>query len=100
MTDAPVHIAGLPMRMTTTEVCAVARFSKRSLHRRIKDGTIDLKPVGRGREKLYLRADVVRALGLSDETRVPMPTSDRPRVSVDAIKAAMAASRQARRRAK
>lgn len=95
MTTPPSDIARLPMRMTTSEVCAVARFSKATLQRRIKTGLIDLKPIDRGQEKLYLRADVVRALGLSDDVAAPpAPEPDRPRVSVDAIKARMASRRR------
>lgn len=95
MTAPPFDVASLPMRMTTSEVCAVARFSKRSLQRRIRDGLIDLKPIDRGREQLYLRADVVRALGLADEGLPnPAPTEERPRVNIEAIKAALAASRR------
>lgn len=97
MTAPPFDVACLPMRMTTSEVCAVAGYSTRTLQRRIKDGLIDLKPIDRGRELLYLRTDVVRALALGREVApITAPTENRPRVNVDAIRAAMAAPKMPR----
>lgn len=75
MTDA-FDPSTLPPRMLASEVCEVARISKATLYRRIADGSLDLKPVDRGREKIFSRADVIRALGLGG---TPAPTqAERP----------------------
>lgn len=65
----------LPMRMTTREVCALGRISVRTLSRRIADGTLDLAPVERAREKLFRREDVVRAFGMELEFGRTPPAS-------------------------
>lgn len=64
MSDVPSDAAQLPLLMTTGEVCALGRMSVRTLSRRLKDGVFELQPVGRGREKLYRRDDVLRVFGL------------------------------------
>lgn len=71
MTDAPFDPANLPLRMLTSEVCEAARISKRSLFRRMANGMIDLQPIDRGREKIFRRADVIRAFDLGDGPLVP-----------------------------
>lgn len=83
----------LPARMTTSEVCALARYKSRdTLHQRRKSGAIKLEPVDRGwqGELLWLKSEVLPALGLSESAA----TTDAPRpvtVSPDKIKAARAA---------
>lgn len=72
----------LPPRMLASEVCEVARISKATLYRRIADGSLDLKPVDRGREKIFSRADVIRALGLGETPR-PAPAERSPSIITD-----------------
>lgn len=99
MTDVPSDAARLPLLMTTAEVCALGRMSVRTLSRRLKGGALELQPVGRAREKLYRRDDVLRAFGLLIQPASPVPQGKRTAV-VDpvAIKAARAA--QTRRKPK
>lgn len=53
----------LPARMTTGEVCALARYGKETLARRIKAGTMPA-PVDRARQMLFDRGQVLAALGI------------------------------------
>lgn len=64
MEDAP-----LPRRLTTSQVCKLAGFGKRTLARRIASGKLRLSPVDRGREDLYDRDEVLQALGMNDAPR-------------------------------
>lgn len=61
-----IDIADLPIRMTTSEVCKLARLSKRTFSRRRAQGLLDLEPVDRARELLWRTSDVVRAFNLFD----------------------------------
>lgn len=49
------------LRLTTGEVCQIARISRATLWRRIKSGGLPL-PIDRGRQALFDRAQVLRAL--------------------------------------
>ena len=87
----------LPPRLTTTEVCALARISKRTFSKRRHApgamGLYALKPCDRGSEDLFERDAVLRALGMmQDERPAPAFTAD-----PDAIRTAF--SRQVRQRA-
>jgi len=53
-------------RYTASEVCRLAGYSKVTLRRRISAGRLP-KPVDRGREMLFDRQAVDRALGLAPE---------------------------------
>lgn len=53
-------------RITTSEVLELARYGRHTLWKRIRQGRFP-KPVDRGRENLWSRADVEKALGLSTE---------------------------------
>ncbi len=82
-------LTDLPPRLTTTEVCDLARISRRTLARRMKNRTLDLKPVDRGRERLFRACDVIRAFGLNE----PATTEASPKVAewgadAEAIRAA------------
>lgn len=84
-----INIANLPIRMTTSEVCELARVSKRTFSRRRAQGSLELKPVDRARELLWRTSDVVRAFKLFDGSEraderliVQKPSWDSP---VDAV---------------
>lgn len=55
-----------PARLTTSEVCELARYKRDTLWRRIREGKMP-KPVDRGREALFDRAAVEKALGLQPQ---------------------------------
>lgn len=87
-----VDLDDLPLRMTTSEVCALGRISVATLRRRRRNGRYSLEPIDRGAEELYLRSDVLTAFGLAVVDQVPEPpTPSRPVVDADAIRAARAA---------
>lgn len=67
-----LNIETLPPRIPASTVCKLAGYSRSVLWRRIKEGRMP-KAVDEGREKLFLRDDVLRHLGLSgvDQTRNP-----------------------------
>jgi hypothetical protein len=73
------NISDLAPLMTTSEVCALARVSKRTLSRRMATRELDLQPRARGREMLFRRQDVVRALGLIDDTQDGMAPGAPPK---------------------
>lgn len=65
----------LPARLTASEVCHLAGYGRVTLGRRIRDGKMP-PPVDRGKERLFDRAAVYRALGMDqqfgkDERRNP-----------------------------
>ncbi|MFN4287538.1 MAG: hypothetical protein ACK4E3_03475 [Brevundimonas sp.] len=62
-----MRVTDLPFRLTTAEVCALAGWSRRTLQRKRAVGEIDLSPIDRGRQDLFARADVIRALNLKDD---------------------------------
>ena len=87
-----VDLEHLPLRMTTSEVCALGRISVATLRRRRRSGRYSLEPIDRGAEDLYSRSDVLTAFGLAVADEVPTPpTPSRPVVDADAIRAARAA---------
>ncbi len=55
-----------PARYTASEVCRLAGYSKVTLWRRIKDKRMP-QPCDRGRERLFDKRAVDRALGLVTE---------------------------------
>lgn len=88
------EIGDYPPRMLASEVCEVARLSRKMLQQQIKDGRLNLAPAGRGLrgEQVFLREDVAKALGLAIQS--PGRTApERPRVSVDKIRARQQADR-------
>jgi len=62
-----------PLRMYTSEVCRLARFSQAKLNRLRRQYQFP-DPVDRGREAIYDGRQVYRALGLLDEAE--QKTSD------------------------
>lgn len=90
-------LADLPPRLTTTEVCELARISRRTLSRRIRDGSLALAPVDRGREKLYRTADVIQAFDFGDQPASLAATSPEPTWGVDREAIRAAYERQRRR---
>ena len=63
--------ASLPWRMTTVEVCTLARVSRATLWRRIKAGQMPA-PIDHARQALFERDAMISALG-----RASRPESDR-----------------------
>jgi hypothetical protein len=55
----------LPRRLTTSQVCELAGYSKKTLRRRRRAGLIKLEPVDRGRQHLFGRDDVLAAFGMA-----------------------------------
>lgn len=88
----------LPPRLTTTEVCALARISKRTFSRRRSrpnpTGIYAIPPCDHGAEDLYERDAVLRALNLVQHAphETPAPSWENP--DPDAIRRAR--SRQVR----
>lgn len=77
----PLDTDNLPARIPRSRVAALLGFSVSTLHTRCSTGAIDLKPVDRGRELLYARADVLRVLGITEGTPaspVAEPAPKRP----------------------
>ena len=69
---------GAVERLTTQEVLALARVSKATLWRRIAQGRLPA-PVDRGRQALFVRAAVLEALRVSNQTPLShtLATEDR-----------------------
>ena len=88
-------LARLPMRLTTAEVCQLARISPATLWRRIKARTLALAPCDRGRQALYERDAVLRAFGMLKDA----PAHETDDWTVDAHAIREARSRQVRHRA-
>lgn len=59
-------MSDLPRRLTTSEVCSLARYSSVTLWRRIKAGEMP-RPVDEGRQALFDRDAVLKALGMLHE---------------------------------
>jgi len=53
----------LPPRLTTAEVCALARYGRSTLAREIRQGRMPA-PIRTGRPQIFLRDAVLQALGL------------------------------------
>lgn len=87
-------LAALPLRLTTSEVCALGRWSIRTFMRRRKTGQFLVEPIDRGSELLFPRDPVLRALGLITDDTAPKAQLEKPRVSVDAIRARQNAARR------
>lgn len=83
-TSVPFSVDGLPIRLTTSEVCALLRISPKTLSRRRNAGLLNLHPVDRGAEDLYQAADVLRLLKVAPaseaqpEPLLDLPTWDNP----------------------
>ena len=73
----------LPLRLTTSEFCALARISTRTFQKRRKSGVYRIQPCDRGAENLWARADVVRVLNLSDDDPAGATAPPEPNWSVD-----------------
>lgn len=84
------HLRDLPPRLTTSEVCALGRWSLRTFQRRRRTGKFIVKPIDRAAELLFPRDAVLRALDLIPHDQAPSPPvqPEAPRVSPDAIRAA------------
>lgn len=54
-------------RLTASEVCRLAGYGRVTLGRRVRDGLMP-KPVDRGRERLFDRQEIYKALGIAMET--------------------------------
>lgn len=54
-------------RLTASEVCRLAGYGRVTLGRRVRDGLMP-KPVDRGRERLFDRQEIYKALGIETET--------------------------------
>ena len=91
----------LPPRLTTTEVCALARISKRTFSKRRHApgamGLYALKPCDRGSEDLFERDAVLRALGMMQDEQTTTVTSPWSALDDDAFRHAL--SRKIRQRA-
>lgn len=83
MTD---HLRDLPARLTSSEVCALGRWSMRTFQRRRRTGKFLVQPCDRGAELLFPRDDVLRALDIIPHEEPPKVAPEKPRVSVDAIR--------------
>lgn len=59
--SAPVLADDRPLRLTTTEVCRLARLSRATLWRRIAEGRLP-RPVDHGRQALFCAQAVRQAL--------------------------------------
>lgn len=62
----------LPMRLTTDDVCRLARYSRATLWRRIKAGQFPA-PRDRGRQAIFDRDAVLQALKLGGATEESSP---------------------------
>jgi hypothetical protein len=93
--DKPVAAAALhpasatgqahPARMTTAEVCELARYGPITLWRRIRAGRMP-RPVDRGRQSMFDRDAVLIALGLNPAK----PASNGIKTNPDAFRKARA----------
>lgn len=80
------HLRDLPGRLTTSEVCALGRWSISTFMHRRRTGKFLVEPIDRGSELLFPRDPVLRALGLITDDPAPKAPPEKPRVSVDAIR--------------
>lgn len=93
--------ADLPFRLTTTEVCALARVSRRTFAKRRQQGRIQLEPCERGHENLWKRDEVLRALGMIHDNDDQPPAEQAPSWdNPDANAIREARSRQVRQRSR
>lgn len=84
MTD---HLRDLPARLTTSEVCALGRYSARTFKRRRRTGKFLVEPIDRNADGyIFPRDPVLRALGLITDDTAPKAPPEKARVSVDAIR--------------
>ena len=60
------------------------RVSVREVLRRRSAGTLGMEPIDRGRQLLFAQADVLRVV--SGARTAPAAATEKPRVSVDAIR--------------
>jgi predicted DNA-binding transcriptional regulator AlpA len=74
-------------RLTTREICAIARYGPITLWRRIKTGQMP-RPVDRGREHIFDREAVLKALGL--KSSIPDQPSQSIKTNPDAFHKARA----------
>lgn len=79
-------ILTLPARLTTSEVCSLARYGATTLWRERRAGNMPA-PIARGREDIYDRDAVLKALGMIQDEN---PTSDEWDVDPLAIRDARA----------
>jgi len=91
------HLKNLHPRLTTSEVCALARWSVDTLRRRRQSGKFPVQPCDRGAELLYPRDEVLRALDLIPPAETTMASPAKPLISVDELRALCAPSKGQKR---
>lgn len=85
----------LPPRLTTAEVAELLRVSVATVLRRLRAGTLGMKPIDRNAQFLFARDDVLR---VRDGERVrPAGESRGASVSVEAIRRRAEAGRRRRK---
>ena len=84
------RMADLPPRLTTSEVCALGRFSTRTFRRRVRAGKYLLQPCDRGVEDLWKRDEVLRALGMTQYETPKVDEKDHDAIDPEAFRAALA----------
>lgn len=91
-------MADLPLRLTADEVAQLARCSKATIfrRRRLQPDWLPLSPMKMGRELLFERADVIKALALAPEE--PANDADEWKVDGDAIRKARSGALRERAR--
>lgn len=84
------HLRDLPGRLTTSEVCALGRWSISTFMHRRRTGKFLVEPIDRGSELLFPRDPVLRALGLitDDPASPPAVEPEKPIFSSEAFRAA------------
>lgn len=97
--DMSDHLKNLHPRLTTSEVCALARWTVRTFQRRRRDGEFTVQSCGRGLggELLFPRDEVLRALNLVPHEEPPVVVPVKPLISVDKLKALDDTRRRKRR---
>lgn len=90
----------LPLRLTTSEVCALGRFSAKTFAKRRREGRIPIEPCDRGTELLWKRDEVLKALDMihDDPKPIAAPAASWDEPDADAIREAR--SRQVRHRSR
>ncbi len=71
-------------RITTSEVCALGRFSRATLWRRVKAGTLPA-PIDQSRQAIFERERVIAALGVPRPRWRVRPAGGAPTVPSEAM---------------
>jgi len=83
------EIAALPPRLYTSEVCRLARYGVSTLWRERKAGRMP-GPIGHGRQDIFDRDAVFKALGMIQDAAASPADDDPWSVDPDAIRQARA----------